>query len=311
MRCGVCYVTDIGCRQSVCRAELLAVVRALEECNPRIVVSDCKGVVKALQAIQSGQRQPKGRHRDLEVRARNALIQACQLHWVKESELNKSGKVMGYKELMVQQTRDSPLDPESFKGQPTEVTCDPKRVHHYLAPFPSITYCFISTCESELVGVVDAYESAKCIQVLIGELAYDLGPRLVDLRCDNQAAIAQVLQPSLRTKQSSIRAYRLIEAVNQGNASLGWAGTVLALTHCSSSSAPTAALQVAFQSFVALATESIQPHWQLDVATLIVHNFTSLEHGQARRYCTTIACSPLASLIGFRLGAVCPLRPVP
>eukprot|EP00971_Amphidinium_carterae_P092830 1838216-Amphidinium_carterae.1 len=86
------YVTDNGerawlplpgCRQSVFRAELLAVVRAEEECNPRRVVSDCKGVVKALQAIQSGQRQPKGRHRDLEVRARNALAQACQLHWVK------------------------------------------------------------------------------------------------------------------------------------------------------------------------------------------------------------------------------------
>eukprot|EP00971_Amphidinium_carterae_P096950 1919265-Amphidinium_carterae.1 len=72
-----------GCRQSVFRAELLAVVHALEECNPRRLVSDCKGVVKALQAIQSGQRQPKGRHRDLEVRARNALTQACQLHWVK------------------------------------------------------------------------------------------------------------------------------------------------------------------------------------------------------------------------------------
>eukprot|EP00971_Amphidinium_carterae_P109693 2172722-Amphidinium_carterae.1 len=74
-RCGVGYVTDTGdrswlplpgFRQPVFRAELLAVVRALEECQPRRVVSDCKGVVKALQAIQSGHRQPKGRHRDLE-----------------------------------------------------------------------------------------------------------------------------------------------------------------------------------------------------------------------------------------------------
>eukprot|EP00971_Amphidinium_carterae_P130857 2592246-Amphidinium_carterae.1 len=47
------------------------------------VVSDCKGVVKALQAIQSGRRQPKRRHRDLKVRARSALPRACQLHWVK------------------------------------------------------------------------------------------------------------------------------------------------------------------------------------------------------------------------------------
>eukprot|EP00971_Amphidinium_carterae_P304428 6049981-Amphidinium_carterae.1 len=95
-RCGVGYVTDTGdslherswlalpgCRQSVFRAELLTVVRALEECQPNRIVSDCKGVVKALQAIQSGHRLPKGRHRDLEVRARNALPQACQLHWVK------------------------------------------------------------------------------------------------------------------------------------------------------------------------------------------------------------------------------------
>eukprot|EP00971_Amphidinium_carterae_P048013 945335-Amphidinium_carterae.1 len=45
-RCGVGYVTDTGercwmalpgCRQSVLRAELLAVVRALEECQPRRV----------------------------------------------------------------------------------------------------------------------------------------------------------------------------------------------------------------------------------------------------------------------------------
>eukprot|EP00971_Amphidinium_carterae_P287574 5708294-Amphidinium_carterae.1 len=38
----------------------------LEDCQPSRVVSDCKGVVKALQAIQSGHRLPKGRHRDLE-----------------------------------------------------------------------------------------------------------------------------------------------------------------------------------------------------------------------------------------------------
>eukprot|EP00971_Amphidinium_carterae_P161793 3207396-Amphidinium_carterae.1 len=77
-------LASAGCRQSVFRAELLAVVRALEECHPRRVVSDCKGVVKALQAIQSFQRHPKAwRHKDLEVGARNALTQACQLHWVK------------------------------------------------------------------------------------------------------------------------------------------------------------------------------------------------------------------------------------
>eukprot|EP00971_Amphidinium_carterae_P320432 6369352-Amphidinium_carterae.1 len=67
-----------GCRQSVFRAKLLADVRVLEECQPTRVVNDCKGVVKALQAIQNGHRMPKGRHRDLEERARRAPPQACQ-----------------------------------------------------------------------------------------------------------------------------------------------------------------------------------------------------------------------------------------
>eukprot|EP00971_Amphidinium_carterae_P306247 6086182-Amphidinium_carterae.3 len=56
-RCGVGYYTDTeervfcalpGIRQSVYRAELHAVARALEECSPHEVVSDFKGVVKAL-----------------------------------------------------------------------------------------------------------------------------------------------------------------------------------------------------------------------------------------------------------------------
>eukprot|EP00971_Amphidinium_carterae_P281021 5579639-Amphidinium_carterae.1 len=33
---------------------------------------------------------PKGRHRDLEVRARNALTQACQLHWVKAHQTHQA-----------------------------------------------------------------------------------------------------------------------------------------------------------------------------------------------------------------------------
>eukprot|EP00971_Amphidinium_carterae_P126469 2505506-Amphidinium_carterae.1 len=39
---------------------------------------DCKGAVKAVQALQTGRRQPKGRNRDLEVglelRVKNALL---------------------------------------------------------------------------------------------------------------------------------------------------------------------------------------------------------------------------------------------
>eukprot|EP00971_Amphidinium_carterae_P261200 5181818-Amphidinium_carterae.1 len=42
-----------GIKQSVYRAELHAVARALEECSPHEVVSDCKGVVKAAQAFLS------------------------------------------------------------------------------------------------------------------------------------------------------------------------------------------------------------------------------------------------------------------
>eukprot|EP00971_Amphidinium_carterae_P004869 97399-Amphidinium_carterae.1 len=76
-----CWMALPGCRQSVFIAELLAVVRALEECQPTRVASDCKVVVKALQAIQSGHRLPKGKHRDLEEKARRALPQACQHQW--------------------------------------------------------------------------------------------------------------------------------------------------------------------------------------------------------------------------------------
>eukprot|EP00971_Amphidinium_carterae_P154552 3065095-Amphidinium_carterae.2 len=49
------YLCSAVGNRSVFRAELLAVVRALEECQPLRVVSDCKS-----QAIQSSQRQPKG-----------------------------------------------------------------------------------------------------------------------------------------------------------------------------------------------------------------------------------------------------------
>eukprot|EP00971_Amphidinium_carterae_P079936 1581489-Amphidinium_carterae.1 len=57
-RCGLGNYTDTqehvwlpipGLRQSAYRAEFLAVVRELEECQPHEVVSDWKGVVKAVQ----------------------------------------------------------------------------------------------------------------------------------------------------------------------------------------------------------------------------------------------------------------------
>eukprot|EP00971_Amphidinium_carterae_P134560 2666825-Amphidinium_carterae.2 len=91
-RCGVGYYTDTnehlwvpvpGLRQSVYRAEFHAVVRALEECQPHEVVSDCKGVVKAIQALRAGRRTPKGRNRDLESRAMKALLPGQRIRWMK------------------------------------------------------------------------------------------------------------------------------------------------------------------------------------------------------------------------------------
>eukprot|EP00971_Amphidinium_carterae_P230397 4572703-Amphidinium_carterae.1 len=96
MWCG--YYTDThervwlplpGLRQSVYRAESLAVVRALEECHPHEVVSDCKGVVKAVEALQTGRRTPKGAPQ----RSRTQSFK-CALAWPKnqvdESSLEAS-----------------------------------------------------------------------------------------------------------------------------------------------------------------------------------------------------------------------------
>eukprot|EP00971_Amphidinium_carterae_P340204 6478411-Amphidinium_carterae.1 len=67
-RCGAGYFTDMqerawlplrGIKQSVYRAEFLAVARALEECQLHEVVSVCKRVVKAVQVLQTGRKTPK------------------------------------------------------------------------------------------------------------------------------------------------------------------------------------------------------------------------------------------------------------
>eukprot|EP00971_Amphidinium_carterae_P334809 6470296-Amphidinium_carterae.1 len=55
----------------------------LEACSPHEVVSDCKGVIKAVQALQTGRRQPNGRNRDLELRVKNALIPGQGIRWIK------------------------------------------------------------------------------------------------------------------------------------------------------------------------------------------------------------------------------------
>eukprot|EP00971_Amphidinium_carterae_P171860 3407295-Amphidinium_carterae.6 len=45
---------------------------------------------QALQAIQSSKRLPKGRHIDLEERARRAIPEACRLHWVKAHQTRQA-----------------------------------------------------------------------------------------------------------------------------------------------------------------------------------------------------------------------------
>eukprot|EP00971_Amphidinium_carterae_P083406 1650760-Amphidinium_carterae.4 len=72
-----------GLKQSVYRAEFLAVVRALEECKPKRLVSDCKGVISCLHALKAGRRHPTCRHRDLESRALAALPAGVQIVWMK------------------------------------------------------------------------------------------------------------------------------------------------------------------------------------------------------------------------------------
>eukprot|EP00971_Amphidinium_carterae_P252101 5005326-Amphidinium_carterae.2 len=51
-------------KRSAYRAEFLAVVHAVEECQPKVIVSDCKVVVKAVQALQHGRRHIKAHQMD-------------------------------------------------------------------------------------------------------------------------------------------------------------------------------------------------------------------------------------------------------
>eukprot|EP00971_Amphidinium_carterae_P182581 3623533-Amphidinium_carterae.1 len=81
-----------GLKQSVYRAEFLAVVRALEECKPKRLVSGCKGVVSCLHALRAGRRQPKGRHRDLESRALAALPDGVQIVWMKAHQSDRDAE---------------------------------------------------------------------------------------------------------------------------------------------------------------------------------------------------------------------------
>eukprot|EP00971_Amphidinium_carterae_P274226 5442339-Amphidinium_carterae.1 len=90
-RCGVSYYTDtqerawlplLGIKQSVYWAEFLAVVRAREECQPHETVTECKGVVRAVQTVQTGRRHPKGRNSDLEKRGLLVLLPGQRIRWM-------------------------------------------------------------------------------------------------------------------------------------------------------------------------------------------------------------------------------------
>eukprot|EP00971_Amphidinium_carterae_P204620 4060584-Amphidinium_carterae.1 len=59
----------IGPAQSVYRAELLALVTALQGAEPgALVVSDCKSACRVVSRLWDGSRKPVGPHRDLELR---------------------------------------------------------------------------------------------------------------------------------------------------------------------------------------------------------------------------------------------------
>eukprot|EP00971_Amphidinium_carterae_P294246 5842283-Amphidinium_carterae.2 len=57
-------------------------VKALEECKPARLVSDCKGVVSCQHTLRVGRRQAKGRHRDLEARALAAFPAEVHIVWM-------------------------------------------------------------------------------------------------------------------------------------------------------------------------------------------------------------------------------------
>eukprot|EP00971_Amphidinium_carterae_P168976 3347521-Amphidinium_carterae.1 len=59
--------------------------RALEECQPTRLVSDCKGVAACLHALRAGCMQPKGRRRDLERRALVAMPAGVTTVWTRGS----------------------------------------------------------------------------------------------------------------------------------------------------------------------------------------------------------------------------------
>eukprot|EP00971_Amphidinium_carterae_P050924 1002665-Amphidinium_carterae.2 len=85
-RCGVAYYTLT--RKNVSGYLYQASSNPfLEECQPHEVVSDCKGVVKltvkAVQALQTGHRTPKGCNRDLEKRVLAAFLPGQRIRWMK------------------------------------------------------------------------------------------------------------------------------------------------------------------------------------------------------------------------------------
>eukprot|EP00971_Amphidinium_carterae_P134393 2663031-Amphidinium_carterae.1 len=73
-----------GPAQSVYRAELLALVTALQGAEPGVlVVSDCKSACRVVSRLWDGSRKPVGPHRDLELRLLSFTRLGWEVKWVK------------------------------------------------------------------------------------------------------------------------------------------------------------------------------------------------------------------------------------
>eukprot|EP00971_Amphidinium_carterae_P256179 5086332-Amphidinium_carterae.2 len=123
--------------------------------------------------------------------------------------------------------RDSPLDPLSFKGQPTEVTCDRKVLKQLQKVGGSLLWLVTrsgldiaySHSRSASLQTKDTKTSNRCLR------------RDISFAPGGSRSQAGIFAPSITNcfkhldSDTSIRAHRLTEAVNQGNDSLGCVGT--------------------------------------------------------------------------------------
>ena len=110
----------------------------------------------------------------------------------------------------------------------------------------------LSTTEAELVGSVDAAESAKAAHLILHEM---LGSSSKTRRmkatvwCDNQSALAQMMKSSassIRTRHLSIRSHRLSDDINNGVLALAYVDTESQCADCLTKAYPKPLMQRAF-----------------------------------------------------------------